>query len=134
MMKITSPAVKRIGTIEIFVGSISIAIYLINMPKDTNIHCGFEAIKYIFLYSGLLFFLGLLTSLLHPVTRWIHIILSPIIAILFSSLIFLFLIPILSIFSFLSYIAIGLCVLLVPIFIIGIINFFNSPEVKEQFK
>ena len=134
-MKTISPGVKRIGKIEVFVGLISLGFYLIMMPKDADIICGFEgAIKELFFYASFLILLGILTLLLHPVARWIHIIFSPIIAFLFTGLIFLALIPILSIFPFLSYIAIALCVILVPVFTIGIIYFFNRPEIKEQFR
>lgn len=128
--------IKLIAIAEIIIGLIAWALFFNYGSSLDKESCGFAyAIEGFFFLTGLLLVAGIPTLLFHPFGRWIHIIFSPLIALIFSGVLFFLLIltPVVRISYQLARVPIWIFFITFPVFTIMIFMLFIDSEAKELF-
>ncbi|MFH1640999.1 MAG: hypothetical protein ABIA66_03430 [Candidatus Omnitrophota bacterium] len=127
--------VRLLAVIEIVVGLIALVLLFIYGPSYEKEACAFAyAAKMALVLTSLLLVAGIPTLLLYPLGRWIHIVFSPVIAFIFSGLIFLLLIPVFRALHPFVHIHKALFFIMLPLFTVAILFLFINPQVKELFR
>lgn len=129
--------VRLIAIVEIVIGLVSLVLFFKYSSTLSKEPCGFASAAQAFLFlTALLPIVGVSTLLLYPFGRWIHIIFSPIIAFIFSGILFILIAstPICRISNQLAYAPVIVFFIMFPTFTIMILFFFLGQEVRKLFK
>jgi len=139
MVETTMPLqkVRLIAIVEIVIGLVSLVLFFKYSSTLSKEPCGFaSAVQAFLFFTALLPIVGVPTLLLYPFGRWIHIIFSPIIAFIFSGILFILTAstPICRISNQLAYAPVIVFFIMFPTFTIMILFFFLGQEVRKLFK